>query len=158
MGISGCGKSTIGKQLAACLDMPFLDADDYHPAANITKMRNGLALTDADREPWLERLAHVIAEESRQSAIVLACSALKKKYRLSLAKYGGNLKFIYLRINNDTAAQRLSARKQHFMPASLIQSQTGTLEEPEDALVVDGTLPVSTIVGMVKEYIETHQA
>ena len=154
MGISGCGKSTVGKHLADSLGMQFIDADDFHPLSNIEKMARGVPLTDADREPWIEKLAQAAYEKTRQASVILACSALKEKYRVDLCKYTRRVKFVYLKIDEEVAAERLKNRMSHFMPVALVKSQIDTLEEPKNALVVDGTLPISVIAVMVKEYIE----
>lgn len=154
MGISGCGKSTVGKYLADRLGMQFIDADDFHPLSNIEKMASGVPLTDADREPWIEKLAQVAYEKTRQASIILACSALKEKYRADLCKYTNRVKFVYLKIDEEIAAERLKNRMFHFMPVALVKSQLDTLQEPKNALVVDGTLPISVIADRVKEYIE----
>jgi carbohydrate kinase (thermoresistant glucokinase family) len=149
MGVSGSGKSTVGPALAAELDWPFLDADTLHPQANVAKMASGIPLTDADRWPWFDR---IVAEMRRYAAagthVVIACSALKQAYRDRLAK-GGSVRFVYLKGNAETIAPRLAGRKGHFMPASLLASQFATLEEPDDAIVVDITQPVATQVAAI---------
>ena len=131
MGVAGCGKSTLGRALADALQLPFHDADDYHRASNITKMKSGLPLTDADRRPWLETLSALLC-----SPVVLACSALKSSYREQLSQQIEPT-FIYLQISRQTATQRLHARPGHFMPSSLVESQFATLESPVKAIIVD---------------------
>jgi carbohydrate kinase (thermoresistant glucokinase family) len=130
MGVSGCGKSTIGALLAAAIPgAVFVDADDLHPQANKAKMASGIPLTDTDREPWLRSCAAVIAS---RRPVVLACSALRRRYRDLLTAGAGDVRFVHLRAGADLLAQRLSARRGHFMPAALLASQLATLEELED--------------------------
>jgi len=128
-GVSGCGKSTIGAQLAAQLNWIFLDADDFHPTANVDKMRAGIPLTDADRKPWLDHLAALLQAHLRhgQSA-VLACSALRKSYRERLCVDAAQVKFAHLAGSFDLIAARLAARQHAFMDPGLLQSQFDTLE------------------------------
>ena len=123
MGVSGSGKSTVGRALAERMDWPFLDADDFHPAANVAKMRAGMPLTDDDRWPWLDRLAREMAAiNDRSEDAVLACSALKQAYRDALAR-AGDVRFVFLKGDHATIAPRLAARAGHYMPASLLASQ-----------------------------------
>jgi gluconokinase len=138
MGVSGAGKTTVGKSLAAALHCEFADADDYHSPANIEKMRNRIPLTDADREPWLETLRALIANwiASRKTA-VLACSALKQTYRDQL-RVSPEVRFIYLRVSPALLHERLRHRTGHFMTEAMLASQLATLEEPRDAVVVNG--------------------
>lgn len=138
MGVSGCGKSTVGKLLAPRLGATFFDADDFHPAANVEKMRNGKPLTDDDRAGWLDRLSALIADNNRLGdSIVLACSALKESYRLHLSDAAENVSFVFLKGNFETIMRRLERRGGHYMPASLLESQFAALEEPADAIVID---------------------
>jgi carbohydrate kinase (thermoresistant glucokinase family) len=149
MGVCGCGKSTIGRALAAELDWPFLDADTLHPEANVAKMASGIPLTDEDRWPWFDR---VVAEMRRHATagthVVVACSALRQAYRDRLAT-GGSVRFVYLKGDAETIAPRLATRKGHFMPPSLLASQFATLEEPGDAIVVDIAQPVAAQVAAI---------
>ena len=145
MGVSGSGKSTIGSLWAQETGLPFMDADDYHPKANVDKMSAGIPLTDADRWPWLEKLANVIREQ--ESGCVLACSALKFAYRDALAQ-NNELVFIYIDAPEDLILERMKTRK-HFMPPSLLRSQFETLEIPDEAVRVDGTLTPEEIVGFL---------
>jgi gluconokinase len=137
MGVSGSGKTTVGHLLASQLGWQFADADDYHPAANIEKMRDGIPLTDADRAPWLEALRGLIAGwiAADQNA-VLACSALKRTYRQNL-EIAREVRFAYLKGTPQLLHERLHARVGHFMTERMLESQIATLEEPQDAVVVD---------------------
>ena len=135
MGVSGSGKSTLAKALAQSLSLPYLDADDFHPPANIKKMSGGRPLNDKDRQPWLEGLAFELLKR-QDTGVVLACSALKEKYRRTLAEYSP-MQTIYLKGSYDYILQRMQGRKDHFMPIDLLQSQFRTLEEPENALQVE---------------------
>jgi gluconokinase len=150
MGVSGAGKTTVGRALAAATGWPFYDADDYHSAANIAKMHRGEGLTDADRESWLTALSallqHVLASDARA---ILACSALKHEYRKRLRVAGDTseaVKFVYLDVPADVLRQRLANRHHPFATPALLDSQLATLERPADALYVDGTLAVDQIV------------
>ena len=135
-GVSGSGKSTVGKLLAERLGCEFADADDYHPPDNIAKMKAGIPLDDADRAGWLEALGDHLA--SREN-IVLACSALKRIYRDRLRGMAGPLEFFVLSLDKESLMQRLESRD-HFMPASLLDSQLATLELGNDVKVIDNTL------------------
>ena len=150
MGVSGSGKSTVGPALAAELNWPFLDADILHPQANVTRMASGIPLTDADRWPWFDR---IVAEMRRYAAagknVVIACSALKQAYRDRLAG-GGSVRVVYLKGDAETIAPRLAGRRGHFMPPSLLASQFATLEEPDNAIVVDITQPVAAQVAAIR--------
>jgi len=137
MGVSGSGKSAVGQALATDLGWPFFDADDFHPEANVAKMAAGTPLTDADRWPWLDRLAaEMAAIDGRGQHAVLACSALRQAYRDRISR-AVPVRFVHLAGDRDTIAARLSARKDHYMPPSLLASQLATLEPPHDAIVVD---------------------
>ena len=157
MGVSGCGKTTIGKHLAEKLAIPFYDADDYHLPSNIVKMASGTPLVDEDRWPWLDILALEIQKWQQEKGAVLACSALKEVYRSRLfgikensetnsafAKAQKNI--IYLKADFDTIATRLDSRKNHFFDPSLLQSQFDTLEVPNYGLHIDATLSTDHIV------------
>jgi len=149
MGVCGCGKSTIGRALAAELDWPFLDADTVHPQANVAKMAAGIPLTDEDRWPWFDR---IVAEMRQHAAagkhVVIACSALKQAYRDRLAS-GGSVRFVYLKGDAKTIGPRLAGRTGHFMPPSLLASQFATLEEPASAIVIDIVRPVAAQVAAI---------
>jgi gluconokinase len=145
MGVSGSGKTTVGQLLASQLGWEFADADDFHPAANVEKMRNGIPLTDADRAPWLQKLRSLIDNwiAAKKNA-VLACSALKRSYReilqieSPLAQRGTEeVQVIYLKGSPQVLQQRMHARVGHFMTERMLQSQLETLEEPKYALIID---------------------
>ncbi len=130
-GVSGCGKTLIGKLLAEKLDISFIEGDDLHPVKNITKMKNGDHLTDADRMPWLAFIEKEIkARIDAKKGFVLSCSALKVNYRTILRK-AGKVRFLFLNVDEKKLQQRLLNRKGHFMPASLLDSQMNTLELPQ---------------------------
>jgi len=137
MGVSGAGKTTVGQLLASQLRWNFADADDYHPPANVEKMRTGIPLTEADRGPWLETLHALITGwiATRKNA-VLACSALKHAYRNSL-QIGPEVQVFYLKGTPQLLHQRLHSRHGHFMTEQMLESQLATLEEPDDAAVVN---------------------
>ena len=140
MGVSGCGKTTIASRVAARLGWPFAEADNFHSQANVTKMRSGIPLDDADRWPWLDSLADWIdARRAEGKPCVVACSALKRTYRERLARGHDDVRFVYLRGDYETIAGRLSGRSGHYMPPSLLRTQYDVLEEPgvdEQALVL----------------------
>ncbi|MDQ6923217.1 MAG: gluconokinase [Pseudomonadota bacterium] len=148
MGVCGCGKSTVGQALANQLGWTFFDADDFHPPANVAKMAKGVALTDEDREPWLDGVAAEMRAVARKGQhAVLACSALKESYRQRIARgledpqaesgSSSELRIVYLKGDAKTIEPRLARRSGHFMPASLLASQFAALEEPDQAMVID---------------------
>lgn len=128
MGVAGCGKSTLAAGLAAALSCPLIEGDDFHPKDNQDKMRDGIALDDADREPWLARLGALMASHSASQ--VLTCSALKRRYRDRLRSFVPELLFVYIDIDVATAAQRVGARSGHFFPKRLVTTQFAALEAP----------------------------
>lgn len=133
MGVSGAGKTTVGKLLAARLGCRFLEGDDYMPPVNVAKMSRGEPLNDDDRRPWLRTLAGEIAKESAAGrALVVACSALKQAYRDILASVAPEVVFVHLQGSYELIAQRLEQRAGHFMPSSLLASQFGALEAPQE--------------------------
>ena len=140
MGVSGSGKSTVGTLLAGRLGWTYVDADWLHPEANVAKMRSGIALTDEDRTPWLAATAARIEELRKDGRSgVIACSALKRRYREALRGTATDVRFVHLSGTRETLASRLANRTDHYMPASLLDSQLAALEPPgnaEDALVV----------------------
>lgn len=136
MGVSGSGKTSIGGLLAEELDVPFFDADDYHPQSNIDKMSSGIPLTDKDRWPWLQELNNLAANQ--QDGCVIACSALKKSYRDRLANdLESRVIWIYLKGSFEQILDRMLKRKHHYMRSSMLQSQFDSLEEPKEAIQVD---------------------
>ncbi|MFT4736250.1 MAG: carbohydrate kinase (thermoresistant glucokinase family) [Cyclobacteriaceae bacterium] len=148
MGVSGCGKSTIGKLLSDALKIPFFDADDFHPPENVLKMRNQEPLSDEDRSPWLHALQKLIAKQIANKGIILACSALKAQYRIVLTTNHA-LTFCYLKITAEEATNRLQQRSNHFMPTALVQSQFEALEEPSTAIIIDGLKAPTKIVSEI---------
>lgn len=136
MGVSASGKTLIGKKVAKRLERPFFDADDFHPEENVIKMKNGTPLTDHDRLPWLQLLARNMVDWEQNGGAVLACSALKESYRRMLSPPGIPVTFIYLQGTKELIAKRMGERTGHYMPEQLLDSQFGTLEEPENALTV----------------------
>jgi len=158
MGVSGCGKTTVGRMLGEALGWPFFDADDFHPEANVAKMRAGIPLTDDDRCPWLDRLvAEMGAIDHRGDHAVLGCSALRQAYRERLAR-AGDVRFVYLKGDRDTIAARLASRSGHYMPPTLLDSQLATLEEPTDAIVVDIRLSAEEQVAAIRFALSQEQA
>jgi gluconokinase len=145
MGVSGSGKSAIGALLAERLGWEFLDADEYHPAPNVAKMAAGIALADADRWPWLERLNDELRQ--RKNA-VLACSALKESYRQALCKDVG-CRIVHLRGDSKLLRARMQERKHRYMPASLLESQFAALEPPAGAIDIDVALPPAECVAAI---------
>lgn len=132
MGVAGCGKSTTGAALSEVLDWPFRDADSFHPPANIDKMTRGLPLDDTDRAPWLAAIAQWIDERlATGKPGIVSCSGLKRAYRARIIGTRDGVRLVYLKGEPALIAQRLEARKHHFMPASLLASQLAVLEEPQ---------------------------
>jgi len=131
MGVSGCGKSSVGRALAAALGLPFVEGDELHPPRNVAKMSAGTPLTDDDRRDWLNTLAEVLAGAvARGHGVVVSCSALKRSYRDQLRRGAPALRLVFLDGARELLAARLAARPGHYMPASLLQSQLDTLEPP----------------------------
>ena len=155
MGVSGSGKTTLGAALAARLGWVFVDADDYHPQANSEKMGRGEALSDHDRQPWLETLHKLLADHiTSGKPVVLACSALKQKYRDTLMNGLDGVALVYANGSKELIAERMRQRYEggnHFMPVSLLDSQFGTLEPPTNAINADISKPMSELVPLVIE-------
>ena len=155
MGVSGSGKTVVGSELAARLGWAFEDADDFHPAANVEKMRGGVALTDKDRVPWIRSLCRAVREWTDHGRdVVLACSALHRWHRDALrdaVRDTASIRFVYLKGDYDEIDRRLRDRVGHFMPESLLKTQFATLEEPDawEALAVPIDRPVSAIVDSI---------
>lgn len=147
MGVSGAGKSTFGSALAASLGWRFEDADHHHSPANRAKMAAGVALTDEDRGPWLAALARLVDQALRDEAgLVLACSALRERYRDVLGVGRPGVALVHLTAPPDVLSVRLTTRAEHFMPASLLDSQLHTLEPPRGALELVTTTPIPELV------------
>jgi gluconokinase len=147
MGVSGCGKSTVGRLIADALGARYAEGDSFHPPANVEKMRSGQPLDDNDRAPWLAAMAAAIREwNAKDEAVVLACSALKRRYR-DVLRGGGAVRFIHLAGDKTLISSRLAARKGHYMPATLLDSQFAALEPPDEdeAITVPIDAPAETI-------------
>lgn len=143
-GVSGCGKSTIGIELAQKLDLPFFDADDFHPKENIEKMTNGIPLIDSDRLPWLNQINHFL--RNQPNGWVLACSALKESYRKIICDHIIEINWVHLSGRFEEINRRLQKRSNHFMKADMLRSQFDDLEIPEYAFSVSIEYPPSQIV------------
>jgi len=153
MGVSGCGKTTIAIRLAEKLQWTFIESDDFHTEEHIQKMASDIPLTDADRQPWLETLHDRLAYLSlKDQSAVMACSALKEKYRQTLTAGLKNIQFVYLKGDYDLIWQRMQER-QHYMKPTMLKSQFEALEEPDNALVIDIALPPETIVSEILRQI-----
>jgi len=146
MGVSGCGKTTIGSKLAERLEWSFIESDNFHSEEDVRKMANGIPLTDADRQPWLEKLYALLVECSQKNQpAVMACSALKEKYRQTLSAGLNDIRFVYLKGDYDLIRERMQKR-QHFMKAEMLKSQFEALEEPKDALILDISQPSNFLI------------
>ena len=153
MGVTGCGKTTIGKLLAAALGWPFYDADEFHSLENVQKMAAGVPLTDEDRTPWLKELRNLIAgHDARGDNGVLACSALKNAYREILSA-DADLTVVYLKADPDLVRSRLHSRTGHYMPPSLIESQFLDLEEPQESIIIDAAWPPEQIISAIRSQV-----
>lgn len=152
MGVSGSGKSLVGSVLAEALGARFAEADSFHPPENINRMSAGMPLRDEDRWGWLDAIAIEITEAERKGeTLVVTCSALKRIYRDRLRLASRHIRFVYLKVDRDTAAARVASRKGHFMPASLIDSQYADLQQPEadeNSITLDARKTPSEIVGL----------
>lgn len=159
-GVSGVGKSVVGAALANALGVPFLDADAYHPPANIAKMSQGQPLNDDDRWPWLDAVGQAFLEQGKSAGgAVVACSALRRDYRCRLiAASKSAVSFVFLQGPKELVAQRLAQRSDHFMPTALLDSQLATLEPPqndEHVLTLDIHWSVPELVQQVVDHLET---
>ncbi len=154
MGVSGSGKTTIGKELCGRLNWRYYEGDDYHPESNVKKMSNGIPLTDDDRRPWLMKLRSLIEESlNKNENIVLACSALKKSYR-NILKINEEVRIVYLKGSFELIKERLEQREAHFMKAGMLRSQFDALEEPKDVHTVKIDKSVPEIVDKIIEDLD----
>ncbi|MEO6409834.1 MAG: gluconokinase [Burkholderiaceae bacterium] len=153
MGVSGCGKSSVGERLASALELRFVEGDSLHPPANVERMAQGIALTDADRAGWLDAVAGVLGAGD---GVVVSCSALKHRYRDRLRIAAPALRFVHLHGPRALLEQRLGARSGHYMPASLLQSQFDALEPPgpdEAAIALDVAQAIETLVAKACDFV-----
>lgn len=158
MGVSGCGKSSVGALLGQRLGVPYIDGDDLHPPANVAKMRSGTPLTDEDRAPWLDRIARVLAESA---PVIIGCSDLKRAYRDRIrAGAGGPVSIIHLSGSRELIAGRMAARQGHYMPLSLLDSQLATLEPPgpDEATTVSIDRSLDDIVAQISHVLKGARA
>jgi carbohydrate kinase (thermoresistant glucokinase family) len=157
MGVSGCGKSTVGRLLAQQLHAEFLEGDNLHPPHNIERMAAGIALTDADRSAWLLDIAGQLADAlASRHALVVSCSALRRSYRTTLRAASADLSFVHLQASRELLDQRMRSRSGHFMPASLLASQLQALEPPgpdERAVTLDAALPTEELVTRARAWL-----
>lgn len=150
MGVCGCGKSTIGGLLAQQLGWAFRDGDDFHPPANVAKMKSGTPLNDDDRRPWLQGIRRFMDEtEAAGQSTVMACSALREIYRDVLGRNQPWVRFVYLSGSRELLAERMRARSGHYMPPVLLDSQLAILEVPADAITMDIAQPPAELVAEV---------
>ena len=155
MGVSGSGKTRVGKALAGSLGWDFYDADDFHPPSNIAKMAEGIPLDDSDRAPWLGALNELLRScLTRNRPGVLACSALKERYRATLLEGNSGVRLVYLKGSYDLIRSRMAGREGHYMKAHMLKSQFEALEEPSQAWTVDISLPVEEIVEILMRNME----
>lgn len=155
MGVSGSGKTTFGQALSAQFEVPFAEGDDLHSPENIEKMRRGQPLNDADRTPWLDRIAAWIASAAEEGGVI-SCSALKRVYRDRLRRAGPRVRFVLLMVDEATLERRLAHRCGHFIAPGLLRDQLDTLELPRwemDVLYVEGTAPLDRNVDAVADWI-----
>lgn len=151
MGVSGSGKTTVGRKLAQQLGWVFADADDFHPPANIAKMSAGIPLDDIDRTPWLAQLhAHLRQSLHTAEPMVLACSALKAAYREQLTVDASRQRFVFLSGSFELILERMRQRQDHFMKEDLLRSQYDALENPADALTLDAASPPAALVAQIR--------
>ena len=152
MGVSGCGKTSVGKLLAEQLGWDFYDADDFHPPSNVAKMAGGTPLDDSDRAPWLATLHDLISTSLKSDKPgVLACSALKERYRRQLMEGTDGVRLVYLKGSYDLIWSRMATRKEHYMQPEMLQSQFDALEEPVNAVTIDVSMPVDKILSKILE-------
>ena len=154
MGVSGCGKSTVGAGLATAIGGCFLDGDNFHPPQNVARMAAGQPLTDAMRWPWLDALGQAVQAARQNGPVVFACSALRKRYRDHLRAAVPDLRIAYLDAPRDVVLARLAQRQGHFMPASLLDSQFATLEIPQNPTIAARIdQPVAAIIAAIRRIV-----
>ena len=155
MGVSGCGKSSVGGALAQSLRWDFYDADDFHPPANVAKMASGTPLDDSDRAPWLASLSELISSSLKADKPgVLACSALKERYRQKLMNGNDGVQIVYLKGSYDLIWSRMEKRTDHYMKPHMLKSQFETLEEPKNAITVDVSMSLDGIAQDILKHME----
>ncbi|MBK6644161.1 MAG: gluconokinase [Anaerolineales bacterium] len=155
MGVSGCGKSSVGGALAQSLRWDFYDADDFHPPANVAKMASGTPLDDSDRAPWLASLSELISSSLKADKPgVLACSALKERYRQKLMNGNDGVQIVYLKGSYDLIWSRMEKRTDHYMKPHMLKSQFETLEEPKNAITVDVSMSLDEIAQDILKHME----
>ena len=156
MGVSGAGKSTIGKRVAAELALPFIEGDDYHPQQNVAKMSAGIPLTDADRWPWIDALVRAV-NERREPDLVIGCSALSNAVRSRLrAGIARPVHFVFLTAPREVIEERLAKRPRHYMKPGMLGSQFEALEAPDDAVEIDVNRPLEDTTDEVTAYVREH--
>ena len=159
MGVSGCGKSTVGRALAGRLGLRFIEGDEWHPPRNVALMAAGTPLTDDDRRDWLHALAGQLAQAAAQGqGLVLSCSALKRRYRDQLRAAAPGLRFVHLHGSPDLLAARMATRPGHYMPPSLLPSQLEALEPPgpdENPILLDIALPPAALQAAIRHELES---
>lgn len=156
MGVSGCGKSTIGEALSKNLNIDFFDADDFHPQSNIDKMKNGTPLNDNDRKPWLLNLAKELASWEKNKGAILACSALKESYRQLLMSQTKKIQWVYLSGTFQLIKKRMESRSEHFMKSNMLKSQFNTLEVPKYGVHIEIEKDPSVIIGEIVKKITSN--
>lgn len=157
MGVSGSGKTTIGKLLSQKTGIPFFDGDDFHSMANKEKMKNGQPLTDDDRKEWLAQLNRLAIEQIELKGAIIACSALKEKYRSLLAEGVSKIRWIFLQGSYEEIHKRLEKRTGHYMPVQLLRSQFESLEVPVNALSLNIRSSPETIVEIISQHLNTQR-
>jgi gluconokinase len=158
MGVSGCGKSSVGQALAQSLGWDFYDADDFHPPANVAKMASGTPLDDSDRAPWLASLNELISSSLKADKPgVLACSALKERYRQQLMDGNDGVQIVYLKGSYDLIWSRMEKRTDHYMKPHMLKSQFEALEEPTNALTIDISMSLDDIVQEILRHMQNKE-